>query len=371
MVKNQDSGQLSERRAEMSDRLQSATEIAIRLGLVVLLVLLCLQILTPFLGVIIWALIIAIAADSPFERLCSMLGGKRGLASAIFVVAGLLIIIVPAVLLTETLVGGAQDFAEQLRSGDLKVPPPPDKVAEWPGIGERVHSTWLLASENLQEATTRLKPQLVAFSRGLLSAAGSAGVAMLQLAVSLIIAGIMLKKSEGRQTALRAFFRRIAPEQGDHLAELSAATVQSVVQGILGVAIIQGVLAGVGFLIAGLPAAGLWALLVMIAAIVQIPVTLVIIPPVLLGFSVLGTPAAIALAVWSFVISLLDNVLKPILFGRGVQVPMLVIFLGAIGGMLAMGIIGLFLGAVILAVSYEILIAWVGGDKTAPEPANS
>ena len=176
------------------------------------------------------------------------------------------------------------------------------------------------------------------------------------------------EKNEGRQTALRKFCSRLAPERGEHLADLSAATIQSVVQGILGVAITQGVLAGIGFLIAGLPAAGLWALLAMIAAIVQIPVTLAVIPPIVLGFTVLSTPAAIVLAIWSVLVSLLDNVLKPILFGRGVQIPMLVVFLGAIGGMLAMGIIELFLGSVILAIGYEIMTRWLGDDEAPDQP---
>ena len=158
--------------------------------------------------------------------------------------------------------------------------------------------------------------------------------------------------------------------RGNEFAELATATVRSVVQGIVGVAIIQALLAGLGFVVTGVPAAGLWALLVLVSAVVQLPVAVVMLPPVLLVFSSASTTAAVAFTVWCLFISLLDNVLKPILFGRGVKVPTLVIFIGAIGGMLSMGIIGLFLGAVVLALGYEILGAWMS-DADAPEKEES
>ena len=232
-----------------------------------------------------------------------------------------------------------------------------------------MHGFWLLASENLSEALSRAKPQLAAASRQLVAAAGSAGGAVLQLLVSVIIASIMLVNSRGRQEAMVRFMTRIAPQRGKQFTELSFATIQSVVQGLLGVAIIQSVLAGVTFMVAGIPAAGLWALLVMVAAIVQIPVLLVVIPPILLGFSILSTPMAIVFTIVCVLVALVDNVLKPILFGRGVQVPMIVIFLGAIGGMLSMGIIGLFLGAVFLALGYELVTAWMGDAESTEETA--
>ncbi|MGH0036625.1 MAG: AI-2E family transporter [Myxococcota bacterium] len=356
-----------------SQAIRTAVEIAIRLGVILLIVGWCLQIIAPFVGIVIWAGIIAIATDAPFDRLATLCGGRRGLAAGIAVSVVVVAIAVPIVLLSETLVSGASNFAAQISGGTLEIPPPPDGIADWPVVGKRIHDFWQLSSENLEEAVSRLGPQLEAVSRWLLGAAGSAGAGILQLLASLVIAGVMLARSEGRRNAIERVATRLAGgTRGPEFAQLANATVQSVVQGILGVALIQSLLAGVGFMVAGIPAAGLWALLVLIAAVVQLPVALVMLPPIFLAFSSLGAAAAVAFTVWCLAISLLDNVLKPILFGRGVKVPTLVIFLGAIGGMLTMGIVGLFLGSVVLCLGYELFVAWLeaaveDGEVAEPE----
>jgi predicted PurR-regulated permease PerM len=342
--------------------MRTATEVAVRLGALFLLVAWCLQIVAPFLGIVVWALIIAIAAAGPYQRLRVALGGRAGLAATTFVLVLLVLLFVPAVMLSETLVSGAHHFAEQLASGGLSIPVPPERVADWPIVGDRLYPLWLLASENLQAVLQRLEPQLATVSRWLLAAAGSAGIALLQLVASLLIAGVLLARSQGHEAAVVRFSSRLVGERGAEFAELAQSTVRSVVTGILGVALIQALLAGLGFIAVGLSAAGLWALLVLVAAVAQLPVVLVMIPPVLLVFSSESTGVALAFLLWSLLVSLIDNVLKPVLFGREARVPTLVIFVGTLGGMLAMGIIGLFVGAVILALGYEILRAWLAED---------
>jgi predicted PurR-regulated permease PerM len=356
-------------RAPKEPPVRTAVEIAIRLGVIALLVVACLQIVAPFVGIVAWGMIIAVAAGSPFEALCRFMGGRRGLAATVAVVLALLVIFVPAVLLTNTLVSGARHYASQLADGSFRVPPPAASVADWPLIGHRVHDAWMLASENLDQAVERAAPQLETVSRGLLRAAGSAGAGVLELIASVLIAGVLLAYSPGRHEAIVQLATRLAGERGRELADLASATIQSVVQGILGVALIQAVLAGLGLIIAGIPGAGLWALLVLVAAVVQLPVGLALLPPVAIGFSTLGTAPAIAFTVWCVIIALLDNVLKPLLFGRGVNVPTVVIFLGAIGGMLSMGIIGLFLGAVVLALGYALFMAWLSLPDSESEGA--
>lgn len=357
---NDPSGATATNDASHDGSTRTAIEIFVRLGVIMLILGWCLQIIAPFVGIVIWSLIIAIAADSPFDRLCTWLGGRRGLAATLVVVVSIGAFAVPTVMLSETLVSGAQSFAGDLASGSVAVPAPPASVQEWPVVGEQIFEFWQLASQNLEAAALRLRPQLEAISTWLLHAAGSAGAGILQLFASLVIAGVMLAASEGRQNAISRIASRLAGDvRGPEFAQLANATVQSVVQGILGVALIQTTLAGLGFMVAGIPAAGLWALLVLVAAVVQLPVVLVMLPPIFLAFSSMGTAAAVAFTVWCLAVALIDNFLKPLLFGRGVEVPMLVIFLGAIGGMLSMGIVGLFLGAVVLALGYELFIAWL------------
>lgn len=354
----------------LTPKIRTAIEVSIRLGAITLLVLACLMIVAPFLTIVAWALIIAVAAEGGFETLSRWLGGRRVMAAFIAVTLTLLLLIVPTVQLSGSLVSGAQAFAQELKDGRVHVPPPDPRVADWPIVGKRVYENWELASKNLAAAMTHLEPQLQAVSRALLRAAGSVGAGILQMAGSLVIAGFMLVRAAKRRQSIERFATRMAgPVRGPRLMELANATVRSVVQGILGVALVQALLAGGGFMFAGVPAAGLWALLVLVAAIVQLPVALVMLPPVIYAFSSIGGVTAVALAAWCLMVGLLDNVLKPILFGRGVEVPSLVIFLGAIGGMLTLGIIGLFLGAVVLALGFALFMAWVSeADEALDSP---
>lgn len=340
--------------------IRSAVEIAIRLGAIALLVGWCLMIVAPFLGIVVWALIITIAVDDSYEKVCAWLGGRRVWAALLYVGLALLLIFGPTVLLSETLVSAAQDYAQRLKGGELVVPPPNAAVRDFPVVGPMVYDAWLRASQNLGETLSRLAPQLRPVSGWLLKTASSVGIGILQLIASILIAGVMLVRSKLREEAIQQFAIRMAgPVRGPELAKLARATVRSVVQGILGVAALQAILAGTGFVIAGIPGAGLWALLVLVAAIVQLPVILIMLIPIVIGFSTLSGVAAGGLMVWCMAVGLVDNVLKPILFGRGVRVPMLVIFMGALGGMLTMGIIGLFLGSVVLAVGFELFKAWL------------
>ena len=351
-----------EERAEPG--LRNAIEISIRLGAIALLVIACLMIVAPFMSIIVWALVIAIAADGPHQALSRRLGGRRGLAAGVAVVLGLLVVIVPAAELSRTLGSGAQVFAENLGDADLKIPAPDPRVQDWPVIGPRVYLEWSKASENIGETFGHFVPQLQVFSRWLLRAGGSAALGILQFAASLLIAGVMLARGAERRAAIERFAVRMAGEaRGRGLAELAEATIRSVVQGILGVALLQALLAGIGFGVAGIPAAGLWALLVLVSAVIQLPVALVLILPVIYGFSSIGGAAAVLFAIWCLMVSLLDNVLKPILFGRGVEIPTLIIFMGAIGGMLTLGILGLFLGAVILALGFALFRAWLSEEE--------
>ena len=356
--------------AVSSQLIRNAVEIAVRLGAIVLMVGWCLLIVAPFLGIVAWALIIAIALDDSFESLCRRLGGRRVLAAVLLVGLALALIFGPAVLLSESLIAAAQQLAHDLKGRSLALPPPAPEVRGWPVVGPALFEAWQKASENLVETLGRLRPQHQIVSSWLLKTAGAVGAGILQLIASIVIAGAMLVRSELRREAVARFADRMAgPVRGPELAALAVATVRSVVQGILGVAALQSVLAGSAFVVAGIPGAGLWALLVLVAAVVQIPVALAMAIPVAIGFTQLPTAPAIALLIWCMAVGLVDNVLKPILFGRGVRVPMLVIFMGALGGMLTMGILGLFLGAVVLTLGFELFKAWLLDADPVVDPA--
>ena len=335
-----------------------ALEVSIHLGLILLLAVACLAILRPFVVLIVWAIIIAIAGHPSYHKLQRILGGRGRLAAVLFTVFLMAVLIVPIVLLAQTLIEGYQTLAGHLHDGTLVIPPPPPNIESWPLIGGPLNGLWSLASTNLAAALKSLAPQVKALASGLLSASAGVGIGVVQLFFSLVIAGILLSNATGCAAVSRSLANGFLGNKGAEFEELATATIRSVTTGILGVALIQSLFASVGFLVVGLPGTGLWTLVFVIGTVLQVG-GIVLIPAVVYAFATVGTTKAVAFLIWCIVVGLMDNVLKPLLLGRGVAVPIVVIFLGAISGFIAMGVIGLFVGAVVLSVGYKLFQAWL------------
>jgi predicted PurR-regulated permease PerM len=347
-----------------------ALEATIHVGLVILLLYWCFQIGRPFIGIIVWGIIIAVAIHPGYNWLKSALGGRGRLSAILITLLALIILLVPTYMLSGSLIETAKTYSEHLNAGTLSVPPPSESVRSWPVIGEPLYEFWSQASDNLGAALNKITPQLKKIGIPLLSAAAGAGVGILKFVISIIIAGVLLANDAGGGRAARAIATRLAGERGTTAVELAVATVRSVTLGILGVAMIQALLASLGLLVVGVPGAGLWALLVLILAIVQLPTILVLGPIIVYVFSTSTTVTAVVFAIWSILVGISDAFLKPLLMGRGVDVPMLVIFIGAIGGFMTSGIIGLFVGAIILALGYKLFLLWLN-KETAMERVSS
>jgi len=339
-----------------------AVEASINIGLVALLATACLLILAPFVPIIAWGIIIAVASYPALGRLQSALQGRGGWAAAIWTVLLLAVLIVPVVLLATSMVEGAHGLTEHMNEETFIVPPPPPNIESWPLIGAPLNRIWSMASNNFTGALKMLAPQLKTILPGLLSASAGIGLTVLQFFFSILISGALLAKAQSAAAVTRAFAHRLFGERGAEFQNLVSSTIRSVTSGILGVALIQTVLAAIGFLVVGLPGAGLWAVIFLIAAVLQIG-PLVLIPAVIFVFATATTTKAVIFLIWCIVVGLLDNVLKPMLLGRGASVPTAVVFLGAIGGFVAMGIIGLFVGAIVLSVGYKLFLAWVEPDS--------
>ncbi len=334
-----------------------AVEASINIGLVALLAAVCLLILAPFVPIVAWGIIIAVASYPVFLKL-QHATGRGGWAAAIWAILLLAVLIVPVVLLAKSTVEGVQSLMEHLDAGTFVVPPPPPNLESWPLIGAPLNRIWSMASNNLTEAVKLLAPQIKTVLPKLLSASAGIGLTVLQFFFSILIAGALLANAQSAAEVTRAFANRLFGERGAEFQDLVGSTIRSVTSGILGVALIQTVLAAIGFLVVGLPGAGLWAVIFLIAAVLQIGI-LVLIPAVVLVFATSTTSTAVVFLIWCAFVGLLDNVLKPILLGRGASVPTAVVFLGAIGGFVAMGIIGLFVGAIVLSVGYKLFLAWI------------
>jgi predicted PurR-regulated permease PerM len=345
--------------------MRQAVEISIRLIAIAIFVAWSFRILLPFVNPIVSGAVIAAAIYPLFLKLSGWLGGRRKLAIAVIVLLGLALIIVPVVLMTSSTLKTAHAVGTRVAEGTLEVPPPPAKVQDWPVVGDRLHDAWREASDNLGAFVKEHEPQLKEIGGKVVAMAAGAGAGALHLILAIVIAAIFLANADACIGGLTRFANRMAGAgRGDLVIALSASTVRSVAVGVLGVAFIQAVLATVGMLFAGVPAAGIWALLVLLLAIVQLPPLIVLLPVALWVF---GTSDSQVVAwiflVYALIVSFSDMFLKPLLLGRGVSVPMLVILLGAIGGMILSGIMGLFIGAVVLALGYRLLTTWLEMEK--------
>lgn len=342
-------------------------DIAIKLSAMAVIIAWCFQIVRPFLLITIWAAILAVALFPLHEKLSAALKGSKKLASIIIALLGISIIAAPAINLSFSSIESAQHIYTNIEEGTLKIPEANESIKEWPLIGEKLFITWQDSSQDLEKVASQYSEQITTLSSALLSGVAGIGGDVLQFIISLIIASVFMANSNAIHQGVSLLARRLMNENGDRTVNTTIATIRSVATGVLGVAVIQALLSGIGLMFAEIPGAGLWSLAVLIFAIAQLPPILILGPIAAYYFSVADTPAAVTFLIFSIVVSASDAFLKPIFLGRGMNIPMLVILLGAIGGMLLSGIIGLFVGAVVLALGYELLMDWLEQTSESEE----
>lgn len=338
----------------------------IRFGLIALLAVFCFRIFQPFLDLLVWSLILAITLYPLQLRLRGKLFASDGRTATLIIVLVIAIVLVPTYLLGIALIESVEHAMAIARSGEFHIPPPPEAIAGLPVVGQKIHDAWQMAATDITGLLQKLGPQIKTASLGVLGAVGNVGVGLLVFVGALIIAGIIMAYGElGTRSAIQIASRISGPERGPRITTLCTATVRAVAQGVVGIAFIQMLLIGIAFVIKGVPGAGLLALAVLLLGIMQLPATLITIPVIVLVFATQGASAAnIVFAIYVFIAGLSDNVLKPLLLGRGVDVPMPVILVGALGGMVTGGVIGLFIGPIVLAVGYQLFWQWV--DEPPP-----
>jgi len=339
--------------------LATAVDLIVKIGVLLVLIFFCINILSPFINVLLWAMIIAIIVFPLYEKLGGYFGRRKKIASVMITILALAILLVPSYWLLASLVDGLAQLGTDLKEGIFEIPPQSEQVMEWPIIGNWLYTNWMAASENLGKAIQEYLPQITTISEKLLGALAGTGLGILQFALSTIIAGVLLTHSDDAAESGKKFFTRLAGGRGEEFAEVSERTVRGVATGVIGVAIIQATLIGIALLIVNIPLAGVWIVITLIFAIAQIPVMLVTIPAIIWLFAFKEPLPAVLWSIYLILAGALDNVLKPILMGRGASVPMLVIFLGAIGGFIVYGFLGLFLGAILLSLGYKLYLTWL------------
>jgi len=351
-------GKLSDQDKGNSSYVKIAVDLILKVGTLFMLIFLCFIILKPFLGMLFWGLIIAIILFPLFQRLSGWLGHRNKLTSVLITLVALSVLVLPSIWLVNQLVEGIKFLAGHLHEGAVTIPPPTDSVASWPLIGSWVYEKWLALSTNMGDTLKGFMPQIVSWGEKTLGTLANLGIGIVQFAASIIIAGIFLiffKKGSESGTRI---FKKVLGEKGHEYLEVSLKTIRNVASGVLGVAIIQTTLMGVGLILAHIPLAAVWIVLILVMTIAQLPVLLFNIPLIIYLFAFRDPFPAVLWTLYFLVMGMIDNILKPLLMGKGLDVPMLVIFLGALGGFIAFGFIGLFLGAIVLSLAYKMYITW-------------
>ena len=338
--------------------------LALQLLALALLLNFCYNVLSPFIDLLLWASIFAVALYPLQQKLKGWLGGRGTLAAVIVSVVLLLIFIVPGVVFTLRTAKEAKVVLADYRAGKIKINPPEESVKTWPLIGKKTYNLWQQASTDLNSFIDQNPDKVQAITSRAVDMIKSTGKGLLLLTLAIIISGVLLCYATQVAAFTRRLFNHLLNSTKLDMATLAATTIRNVVKGILGVAVLQSACAGLGMLIAGIPYAGIWTLLCLVLAIVQIGITPVSIGVIIYvwaaGFS---TTTAVLLTIWMILVGLMDNILKPLVMGKGAPVPMLIIFLGAIGGFMYAGFIGLFTGAVVLSVGYRLFDIWLKGTE--------
>ena len=346
-----------------------ALEIIIKAVLLGVILFYAFSIIKPFIVLVLWGIIIAVTLSPVIVKLDKTLKPKRSLIITLFTTLLVALLLVPTYMISDSVIDSSQQIAHDLKEGTLVIPAPNDKVKEWPLIGEKVHAFWSGASQDIESTLVTLKPTISEYGGKIVSGVGGVFSAVLQFVVSLIIAAVLLINSESSVRVYHSISRRLVGDRGVEWAELSALTIRSVVQGVIGIAMVQALFMFVGMVVVDVPLAWLWTFVVLFIAIIQVPVLLVVGPIIAYVFSYADPTTATIFAVYGVIVSASDGFLKPLFLGRGIDIPMLVILLGAIGGMMLSGVLGLFVGAVGLALAYKLFMLWLETEENELEKA--
>ena len=354
---------------ELEDRLASRLlDVLIRAGLILAMVMLCYKVFSPFLTLMFWALILAVTIYPLHQMLANKIGGKQGRAATLLVLAGLVLLVAPTVVLMSSLGDSVHALVSDIQNNSLQIPAPRANVEKWPLVGKKLHGFWSKAHEDLPALIQSHQPKIGDLAKTALSFVASIGGGLLKFMASFIVAGIIMAFGQSGGRSMEAIFERIfGTEHGGNFTRLSTATIRAVAQGVIGVAFIQAIIVGLALLVAGVPWAGVLSVIVLVLGIAQVPAVIVTLPAIgyIWSSGDYGNVAAIAYTVALFVAGMTDNVLKPLMLGRGVDAPMPMILLGALGGMAAAGILGMFVGATLLALGYQIFMSWVATKPDA------
>jgi len=351
------------------DRLTAnSIELIIRVGVLALLLYWSFILIRPFITIAIWSVVLTVALYPVYEYLVDKIGGRRGLAAILLTIVNLLVVIGPVVWLAISLAETFGMLSERFDLAALALPPPPETIKQWPLVGLPIYQFWELASTNLQAVFAKILPQLKPLGSMFIAIAADAGMGMLKFFIAIIVAGFLFAPAPLLVGAATSIARRLSSGGGESYVQLAGATIRAVSRGVVGVSVLQTLFAGMGLVLAGVPGASLLTSAILILGIIQIGPSIVIVPLIIWSWIAMDTGPALLFTAYMIPVNLMDNALRPLVMGRGLATPTLIIFIGVIGGTISYGITGLFLGPIILAVIWQLAASWFneqGADRLA------
>ena len=345
-------------------------DLIIRVACLALLLYWTALIIWPFLPIMAWSVILAVVLYPGFVWCTKRLRLPPIAAALVMTVANLAVLFGPITWLSLSLIGSLRLFARRLEAGHIPIPPPEAAVKTWPLIGPQLFALWQQASTNLDAVLLRIGPELKPFAGTLFAFASSSGISMLSFLTAVLLSGFLFVPGPALADKARAVIRHISATRGDEFMHLTSVTIRNLARGVIGVSLLQALLVGVGLIVAGIPLAGALSLCALILGILQIGVMIVVVPILIWAWLTMSTATALILTFYLVPVGFLDTILRPIVMAHGLKTPMLVILIGVLGGVLMHGMIGVFVGPVVLAIAWELLAAWTrDGPMAAADSA--
>ncbi|MDZ4743446.1 MAG: AI-2E family transporter [Verrucomicrobiota bacterium] len=353
--------------------IRKSVEITIRIGMLIFLFYWCYTIIHPFLDILLWSVIFAVSLFPVYQKVLKRLKGRRVLAAIMIVLFLVVVFLLPAVFFAKSLFDGIYHLkSHALEISQINVIEV-TRMEQWPYVGKFLSKELDHFAQNIDVTLKEHIIEIRHWSSVLITSAMLTMVAYIKFFISIVLSGVLLVHAGAGSKMALSFSEKLLGKRGGEFAKIAERTVRLVLRGIIGVALIQSTLMGIGFELAGVPGTGLLVLIGVILGVIQIGIVPVMVPVVVYMFLKSDMTTAVCLLIWCILISPVDNILKPILLGRGADVPMAVIFIGAIGGFLHSGIIGLFKGAIIFSIGYKLFIFWVEGgneDELRRDPSD-
>jgi len=345
-------------------------DVAIKIGLLGLLLYWSWKVISPFLTVALWSAILTVALYPLFDWLARRLRSRR-LAATLITLLCLMVVVGPVTWLGFGLIGGVEFMVNEFDSKDLSIPLPAESVKGWPLIGEQAYQLWTRVATDTKAILLEIAPRLKPLGGKLLEIAQSVVFGLLEFVASILIAGFLYAPGPQLVDTLRAFSRRTLSDRSEEVVALAGSTIRNVSRGVVGIALVQSFLAGLGLLVAGIPAAGFFTFLALVLGIIQIGPAIVLIPIVIWSWTAMETKSALIFSIYMILVGLSDNIFRPLVMARGLATPMPVILIGVIGGTIAFGISGLFLGPIVLSVAWVLMAAWMREESAVAPSAHA